>query len=395
MLLPYFEMHFMTTRNNCSADLILPLPAQPGTALADVDTPSLLLDLDAFERNLDRMQARANRAGVRLRPHAKAHKCPDIARAQVKRGAVGICCQKASEALPFVRAGIQDIHISNELAGPAKARLLATIARHARVSVCVDDARQVPVLADAARQADTCMTVFVEIDVGQGRCGVSDAEAALRLVEQIARHSGLRFGGLQAYHGGAQHRRARSERRDESARAAERTGAVITRLRADGVHCDVVTGGGTGSVEFDLESGVYTEIQPGSYVFMDGDYGRNEWDDNANFEQSLFIATRVMSVAARTRVVVDAGLKSMAVDSGLPGVRETANAVAPLRYVAANDEHGIIEASDAAALPGLGAQLLLVPGHCDPTLNLYDEIIGMRGQTVECLWPVAARGLSR
>jgi D-serine deaminase-like pyridoxal phosphate-dependent protein len=385
----------MTLPDDDNADLILPLPAQPGKTLAEVDTPSLVLDLDAFERNLDRMQDRANRAGVRLRPHAKAHKCPDIAHAQIARGAVGICCQKVSEALPFVRAGIHDIHVSNELAGPIKARLLAAMARHASVSVCVDDAEQVSALADATRQAGSRVTVFIEIDVGQGRCGVRDGEAALRLVEQIARHPALRFGGLQAYHGGAQHRRTRKERQEASARAAGKTGAVITCLQAAGVTCDVVTGGGTGSVEFDLGSGVYTEVQPGSYVFMDGDYGRNEWSDQAGFEQSLFIAATVMSVAASTRVVLDAGLKSMAVDSGLPEIREASRAAAPLRYVAANDEHGIVEAMDNAALPGLGTQLLLVPGHCDPTLNLYDDIIGIRGQTVECLWPVAARGLSR
>jgi D-serine deaminase-like pyridoxal phosphate-dependent protein len=385
----------MTTSQASIADLTLPPPAQPGQPLAQIDTPSLLLDLDAFERNLDRMQERANRAGLRLRPHAKAHKCPDIALAQVARGAVGICCQKVSEALPFVRAGIRDIHVSNEIASPAKARLLAAIARHATVSVCVDDARQVQALKEASAQQGAQLAVFVEIDVGQGRCGVKDAESALRLAEQILAAPHLRFGGLQAYHGGAQHRRTISERREEAARAAERTAQVIARLDAAGIGCEVVTGGGTGSVEFDLASGVYTEIQPGSYVFMDGDYGRNEWDEEGRFEHSLFIASTVMSVASISKVVLDAGLKSMAVDSGLPTVWQAAQPSAALRYLAANDEHGIVEAVDGAALPGLGAQLLLVPGHCDPTLNLYDELIGFRDGKVECLWPVAARGLSR
>ena len=384
----------MTTCNDDSTALRLPPPALPGQLLGAIDTPSLVLDLDAFERNLDCMQARADQAGVRLRPHAKAHKCPDIALAQIARGAVGICCQKVSEALPFVRAGIGDIHISNEIAGPAKARMLAAMALHARMSVCVDDARQVAALAEACGQAGATLTVFVEIDVGQGRCGVGNADAAMGLTEAIASHPALCFGGLQAYHGGAQHRRTVNERREEAARAAAKTAQVLARLQAAGVRCDVVTGGGTGSVAFDLTSGVYTEIQPGSYVFMDGDYGRNEWDDALPFEHSLFIATTVMSVAAPTRVVVDAGLKSMAVDSGLPLVWRAPDGAA-LRYVAANDEHGIVEASEGGALPDLGAQLLLVPGHCDPTLNLYDEIIGIRGDFVECLWPVSARGLSR
>ncbi|WP_194714584.1 DSD1 family PLP-dependent enzyme [Noviherbaspirillum soli] len=383
----------MTLQTHAGTGLDLPPAAQPGQALADVDTPSLILDLDVFERNLDRMQTLADRAGLHLRPHAKAHKCPAIALAQVARGAVGICCQKVSEALPFVRAGIADIHVSNELAGPAKARMLAALARHARISACVDDARQVTALAQACAQAEASVTVFVEIDVGQGRCGVADADAALRLVEQIARYPVLRFGGLQAYHGGAQHRRSRAERREAAAQAAERTGAVVARLQAAGAACDVVTGGGTGSVEFDLASGVYTEIQPGSYVFMDGDYGRNEWDPATGFGHSLFIASTVMSVAPATRVVLDAGLKSMAVDSGLPLVWQGEGG--GLRYVAANDEHGIVECDNAASRPGLGDQLLLVPGHCDPTLNLYDELVGIRNGKVECIWPVAARGMSR
>lgn len=383
----------MTMHTPNGFDPVLPPAARPGQSVAEVDTPALLLELDVFERNLDRMQALTDRAGLRLRPHAKAHKCPDIALAQVARGAVGICCQKASEALPFVRAGIVDIHVSNELATPAKARLLATLARHARISVCVDDVRQVAMLAAACAEAQATLDVFVEIDVGQGRCGVADADAALRLAHDIAGHASLRLGGLQAYHGGAQHRRTRAERRDEAGRAAERAGTVLARLRAAGLPCAVVTGGGTGSVEFDLASGVYTEIHPGSYVFMDGDYGRNEWDPATGFGHSLFIASTVMSVAPATRVVLDAGLKSMAVDSGLPLIRQPEGGA--LRYVAANDEHGIVECGDGADRPGLGEQVLLIPGHCDPTLNLYDELIGMRDGRVECVWPVAARGMSR
>lgn len=375
----------------------LPAVARPGQAVADIDTPSLVLDLDAFESNLDRMQTAANRAGIQLRPHAKAHKCPDIALAQIARGAVGVCCQKVSEAIPFVAAGVSDIHISNEIAGPTKAAMLAQLARATRLSVCVDDVAQVDALAAACAQADSRLDVFVEIDVGQNRCGVADAPAALRLAERIAAHERLRLRGLQAYHGGIQHLRDWSERRDAAARAAERSGAVITQLNAAGVHLDVVTGGGSGSVEFDLASGVYTEIQPGSYIFMDADYGSNAYTGTLRFAHGLFIATTVMSVAARDRVVVDAGLKSMAVDSGLPwvwdddGARSTA-----LQYVAANDEHGIVKPIGTAhALPALGARMMLVPGHCDPTLNLYDEIVCMRAGVVEAVWPVSARGLSR
>ncbi|MGO4304501.1 DSD1 family PLP-dependent enzyme [Cupriavidus sp. RAF12] len=375
----------------------LPPAARPGQPADAIDTPSLVLDLDVFTRNVERMQAAADQAGVHLRPHAKAHKCPDIALAQVARGAVGICCQKVSEAVPFVRAGIRDIHISNEIAGPAKAALLATLARHARLSVCVDDASQVQALAAATQAAGTTLDVFVEIDVGQNRCGVADADAALKLVERIAAHATLRLRGLQAYHGGIQHLRDWAGRREAAAQAAGRTGAVLTQLEAAGVHCEVVTGGGSGSVEFDLGSGVYTEIQPGSYVFMDADYGSNAYAGALRFDHSLFIATTVMSVAAGDRVVLDAGLKSMAVDSGLPWVWADGAASQTLDYVAANDEHGIVRPRTASRsdLPALGSRVMLVPGHCDPTLNLYDEIVGIRAGVVESVWPIAARGLSR
>ncbi|RZT36470.1 DSD1 family PLP-dependent enzyme [Cupriavidus agavae] len=381
-----------------SLTFALPPAAQVGQPADTIDTPSLVLDLDVFERNVARMQAAADQAGVKLRPHAKAHKCPDIALAQMARGAVGICCQKVSEAVPFVRAGVQDIHISNEIAGPAKAKLLAELARHARLSVCVDDLRQIDALAAATQAAGTTLDVFIEVDIGQGRCGVADGAAALPLVACIAAHPQLRLRGLQAYHGGIQHLRGWTERRDAAARAADRTGSAIARLEAAGVRCEVVTGGGSGSVEFDLGSGVYTEIQPGSYVFMDADYGSNAYTGALRFEHGLFIATAVMSVAAGDRAVVDAGLKSMAVDSGLPWIWNEGAPSATLGYVAANDEHGIVRPKregDVAALPALGSRMMLVPGHCDPTLNLYDELVGIRGGTVAAIWPVAARGLSR
>jgi D-serine deaminase-like pyridoxal phosphate-dependent protein len=373
------------------ADFCWPLPAQPGDPLASVDTPALLLDLDAFDRNLARMQDAADAAGVALRPHAKAHKCPAIALAQMARGARGICCQKASEALPFLQAGITDIHVSNEVVGPVKARRLASMARHGRFSVCVDDLSQVDILAHAAAEEGSRLGVFIEINIGQDRCGVNDAPAALRLLEAISRHPQLAFAGLQAYHGGLQHLRSRSERQLAVVRASVQTTAFVQSLAGRGVSCPTVTGAGTGSVEFDLAQGIYTEVQPGSYIFMDGDYGRNE-QGGLRFEQSLFVATAVMSDRREGQVVVDAGLKSLAVDSGLPAVWGEPG----LRYAAANDEHGIVQRIEAGApRPALGSLLRLVAGHCDPTLNLHDHLVGYRGDRVECVWPVSSRGMSR
>ena len=374
----------------------LPPAARLGDPLSAVDTPALLLDLTAFERNLDRLQAVATAAGVALRPHAKAHKCPAIALAQRQRGAVGICCQKVSEALPFLQAGITDIHISNQTVGLAKAGLLAQLALHGRFSICIDHASQVAALARATAASGSRLDVFVEINIGQDRCGVADATAVLRLLDALAPHGQLRFKGLQAYHGGVQHVRGHAQRRDAAQRAAARTADLVAALTHAGVACATVTGGGSGSVEFDLASGVYTEVQPGSYVFMDGDYGRNEYGDALRFEQSLFIASTVMSVGSGDRIVLDAGLKSIAVDSGLPGIWQYGAESATLAYAAANDEHGFVRTrAPGDAHPALGSQLLLVPGHCDPTLNLHDQLVCVRDGRVESLWPIAARGMSR
>ncbi len=383
---------------SCRPDLnpilaLLPAAATPGLPLGTVDTPALLLDLDAFERNLDRMQTAVQAARVQLRPHAKAHKCPAVALEQVARGAVGVCCQKASEALPFLAAGIRDIHISNQLASPAKAGLLARCAAGgARISVCVDADAQIDALADAVLAAGSQLRVLIEIDIGQHRCGVGDADAVMRLLGRIDAAPGLVFGGLQAYHGGVQHLRGLAERRSRSLEAGERAGAIRASLEQRGVRCERVTGGGTGSVEFDLEGGVYTELQPGSYAFMDRDYADNESSDQLRFEHALFVASRVMSDAVGTHVVVDAGLKSLAVDSGLPTLHAHGS---DLRYIQANDEHGIVVAAPDTPLPPIGSLLKLVPGHCDPTFNLHDDVIGFRDETVQCVWPIAARGLSR
>lgn len=387
--------------------LTLPPAALPGDALAQVDTPSLVLDLEAFEANLRAMQAWADRHGVNLRPHGKAHKCPEIARRQIALGAGGICCQKVSETLPFIEAGIDDIHISNEVVGPAKLALLAQVARVARISVCVDDAGNLADISAAMVRAGAQVEVLVEVDVGQGRCGVSDAALVLALARQARDLPGVSFGGLQAYHGSAQHIRGHAERAAIAARAAQAAAGYAEHLRAAGIACDRITGAGTGSAEFDAASGVYTELQAGSYAFMDGDYGANDWSDALAFRNSLFLLTTVMSAPTADRFVVDAGLKSTTVESGLPRIAESVG----LQYTAANDEHGVLQvirpaadsssseavsrADTAHASVRLGDTLRLIPAHVDPTFNLHDQLVTYRNGVVEGVWDIAARGLSR
>jgi D-serine deaminase-like pyridoxal phosphate-dependent protein len=389
-----------------ASDHSLLAPPEIDSDAAAIETPALVLDLNAAMRNIRRLQHAANKAGVKLRPHAKAHKCPDIARLQLAEGAVGICCQKVSEAIPFVAAGVRDIHISNEIVGPQKVRQLADLALHARMSVCVDHVSQIDALAMSTDAVSAHLGVFIEIDIGQHRCGVATLNEAVALAKHIAAFPQLEFRGLQAYHGGMQHKRGFDERKEMAAQAASRAAEIAQGLRDAGYPCETITGGGTGSAEFDFASGVFTEIQAGSYVFMDADYASNDYVGELHFEHSLFIAASVMSVAVQDQVVLDAGLKSMSVDSGLPWIWENAQRSTSFTYTAANDEHGIVRRVDhsgstddatsgeLAPFPSLGAQVMLVPGHCDPTFNVYNRLVVIEQERVAHVWPIAARGMS-
>jgi D-serine deaminase-like pyridoxal phosphate-dependent protein len=364
-------------------------PARIGDPVPAIDTPALVLDLDPFERNLDLMASAVRGGGLALRPHAKAHKCPDIARLQLEHGAVGICCQKVDEAAAFVDAGIRDVLVTNEVVADAKLARLAALAQRASVGVLADDAATVARIGRAAREAGVTLDVLVEVDVGAHRCGVPPGEPAARLAKAIAAAPGLRLRGIHAYHGAAQHLRTPAERRDAIAGAVLGAAASKAAIEAAGLACPVVTGAGTGTWQHERDSGVYTELQPGSYVFMDADYGRNALAaDQHHFEQSLFVLTTVMSVAVPAHAVVDAGLKALAFDSGPPLVYGAAG----LDFVKASDEHGVIVVADPEAAPRLGDRLWLIPGHCDPTVNLHDWIVGVRGEAVESVWAVAARG---
>lgn len=360
--------------------------------LAEVDTPALLIDLEAFERNLRRMAEVVPPHGrVRLRPHAKTHKSPIIAHKQIALGAVGVCCQKVSEAEIFVQNGVADVLVSNEVAGAGKLQRLAALARNARIALCTDDLGNVADLEAAAAALDVRLRVLVEIDVGAARCGVAPGAPALPLATAIARAPHLEFGGLQAYHGSAQHIRKHTERRAAIERAAALAQETKELLRRNGLECPVVTGASTGSYRFELETGVYDELQCGSYVFMDADYARNEDAGGTitpEFEHSLFLWTTVMSRPTDDRAVVDAGLKAYSIDSGMPVVCDAPEAVLDR----ASDEHGRIVLKRPSNAFRVGDKIRLIPGHCDPTVNLHDWYVGVRGGRVEALWPIAARG---
>ncbi len=366
-------------------------PARPGMREDDIDTPALVLDLDAFEHNLDTMAALLARTPTRLRAHAKTHKSSVVAQLQIARGAVGQCVQKVSEAEALAWGGVPDILVSNEIVGEAKLARLAALARICRIAVCVDDAAQVDAIERAARDAGVRLSALVEIDVGAARCGVAPGPAAVELAQRIAASSHLLFGGLQAYHGSAQHLRRPEERQSAITAAAEDTRRTVEQLRQQGLDCPIVGGAGTGTFELEAASGVYTEIQAGSYCFMDADYARNL--DGAGqpvglFRHALFVLATVMSTPRPGVAVLDAGHKAVPTDSGLPLVWQRPD----ITYVGASDEHGKLAYGSDMQGPRLGDKMRLVPGHCDPTVDRYDWYVGVRGGRVECLWPVSARG---
>ncbi|HZT88905.1 MAG TPA: DSD1 family PLP-dependent enzyme [Stellaceae bacterium] len=366
-------------------------PAEIGMPLDEVDTPALIVDLDAFERNLRRLPERIEGGTARLRPHAKTHKCPVIALKQVELGAVGVCVQKVGEAEAMVYGGVKDVLVTNEIVGRSKLRRLTALASLARIGVCADDAGQVRSLDEAAAEGGITLPVYVEVNMGGNRCGVEPGQPALDLARQIGEAKHLSFAGLQAYHGSAQHLRGWAERRQAIASAVEKASTTRDLLARHGIACDVVTGAGTGTFEFEAASGVYTELQCGSYIFMDADYGRNFDRDGAPtqaFEPSLFVWATVMSRPTDDRAIVDAGLKALAMDSGPPAVWDEPAAT----YERASDEHGRLAVAGATNRLHIGDKIRLVPGHCDPTVNLYDWYVGIRGGRVEALWPITARG---
>ncbi|PXV55436.1 D-3-hydroxyaspartate aldolase [Dyella jiangningensis] len=382
-----------TNIDTAALDVGYDVPALPGMDEADIQTPCLVLDLDALERNILRMGEYAKAHGMRHRSHGKMHKSVDVQKLQERLGgAVGVCCQKVSEAEVFARGGIQDILVSNEVRDPAKIDRLARLpAFGSRITVCVDDMANVAELSVAAQRHGTTLACLVEIDCGQGRCGVGTVREAVDLAKAIDAASSLTFAGLQAYQGSMQHLEHYADRKAKLDDAIVFVKAVVAALRAEGLEPELVSGGGTGSYYFESASGVYNELQCGSYAFMDADYGRikdahGQRIDRSEWENALFVLTSVMSHAKPDQAVCDAGLKVLSVDSGLPVVHGRDD----VRYASISDEHGVIEDKHGALR--INEKLRLIPGHCDPTCNLHDWYVGVRNGKVEVVWPVSARG---
>ena len=369
------------------------IPAKPGMDEADIQTPCLILDLDALERNIKKMGDYAKDHGMRHRAHGKMHKSVDVLKLQMELGgAIGVCCQKVSEAEVFVRAGITEVLVSNQVRDAAKIERLAQLPkRGANIIVCVDDLANVADLSAAAKAEGTELGVFVEIDCGAGRCGVTSTEAVVEIAQAVQAADNLTYKGIQAYQGAMQHMDSYDDRKAKIDAAVAQVSDAVAALKALGIETELVSGGGTGSYYFESTSGVYNELQCGSYAFMDADYGRILDKDDKRIDQgewlnAFFILTQVMSHAKADKAICDAGLKAQSVDSGLPVIFGRTD----VEYIKCSDEHGVI--SDPQGVLKVGEKLRLVPGHCDPTANVHDWYVGVRDGKVETVWPVSARG---
>jgi 3-hydroxy-D-aspartate aldolase len=374
-------------------DLHRPLIGQQGSRAA-LNTPALVIDRDALDRNINAMAAFAKANGLKLRPHAKTHTSVDIARLQMAAGALGVCCAKLGEAEALGAQGINAILITSPVVTPqAIARLAALHERIGDLMVVADNPENVAALAVAIKDASRPLPILVDIDPGIRRTGVSSPQAAVALAQAIAAAPSLRFAGVQYYCGAQQHIEKYEERRAAIVELTAYLTSVIDQLKAAGLAPKIISGGGTGTHRIDASLGVFTELQVGSYVFMDRQYGDCDLggEEAQPFERALFVDAHVISANSQGMATIDAGFKALSTDGGSPNVISGAPEAA--MFVFMGDEHGALIAMDHAFK--IGDAVSLSPPHCDPTVNLYDAYHIVREGTLIDIWPVTARGRSR
>lgn len=360
-----------------------------------VPTPALLVDEPAMDANLQRLQTLLQSRGVGLRPHAKMHKCPEVARRQLALGAVGICCAKVSEAEIMAAAGCDRILITSPVATADKmARVARLAARIDQLQLVVDQPATLPALAAAAAAERTRLQVLVDLDPHMGRTGVALGQPALELVRAIDRHDELHFVGLQQYAGQLMHLTDADERRRRASELAAEGRETRDLIDADGHHVAVFSGGGTGTFDIDSDLHTYTDLQAGSYAFMDAEYraiaaaGSDRFD---YFEPALFVLTTAISQPRAGLLTVDGGYKAFASDTVVPELRDYPS----VRFHFGGDEHGILQLPGDGSGPRLGERIYMITSHCDPTINLHDWYWPVQADgLVHELWPVSARGCS-
>ncbi len=360
-------------------------------ALQDVPTPALVVDEEALDRNIASMAAFAHRAGRALRPHAKTHKSVPIARKQVGAGAIGICCATLPELQAMADAGLTGLLLTAPLQDAAKTETLLSVARKTAITIAVDHLSQIEMLTGKLAADAPVINVLVDVDVGQRRTGVCAVGDTLAIAKRVTGDPRLRFSGLQGYAGHIQHIPAFDERAREAGRVSALLGEHIAALRQHGFDVPIISGSGTGTHSLDLAAEPFTEIQAGSYVFMDADYARirGECGEGLPFECALYMLATVTSANRPGQVTLDAGTKSLAVNGPAPHL--LIGAPEGSRYEFAGDEHGILLFPEKEAAPRLGDRLLMSVTHCDPTVNLFSVMHAVKQSGEVEKWPVVGR----
>lgn len=354
--------------------------------LDDLDTPSIVVDLDRLEKNIKRMVAFTKECGVKLRPHVKTHKCPEIAKLQLAAGSTGVCLQKVSEVEVFAASGIKDIFLTNEIVVPSKIERLARVAEKTHIGVAVDDIEVARLMGKVFREVGSEADVYVDVDVGMKRCGIA-AKHAPALAQQVARENNLVFRGLMGYEGQVNGAKTKKEQVGESAAAMRSMSAAKRGIKKKGLAVDVVSVGSSVSTWINARHPDVTEVQPGMYVFNDHvlvERGVATWDDLA-----LTLVATVMSKPTEDRAVVDAGSKAFNFDTGrFPMAFEEKGAV--MEHF--SEEHGWLHLMGDARKLKIGDRMRFVPAHCCTMVNQHEKIYGIRGERVEKVYPVLARG---
>jgi D-serine deaminase-like pyridoxal phosphate-dependent protein len=368
-----------------------PRPDRLFHALRNTPTPALVIDADALDRNIAAMAEVARRAGRSLRPHAKTHKSAAIARKQMAAGAIGICCATVPELQAMAEAHVGGLLLTAPVQDPAKMDALLDVAKQTPIMIAVDHPSQIEKLAGNLAADANPIGVVVDVDVGQRRTGVCNVEDTLTIARIAAGDSRFKFNGLQGYAGHVQHIPEFALRAREAARVSGLLGEHIAALRSANLAPSIVTGSGTGTHDLDLSHEPFTEIQAGSYVFMDADYARiqNEEGKSLPFECSLFMLTTVTSANRAGQVTVDAGTKSLAVNGPMPHL--LLGAPEGSTYQFAGDEHGVLQFPEGTKQPALGSRILMSVTHCDPTVNLFSVMHAVTKSGEVEKWPVLGR----
>ena len=370
------------------------LIGKPG-GLRELTTPALVLDLEVFERNIRAYQHQINVHGLQARPHAKSHKCAEIAQRQIAAGAVGVCTASLHEAEALVGQGINNILVTSPVIGAGKLdRLMQLLECGVLVAVVVDDQEHTASMAAAAHRSGHVLDVLIDVDLGMGRTGINNIESALQLTNLVCDAEGVSYRGIQAYSGRVQHIKQFAERDHVYTGQLRFLSELIAALDKRGLKPATVSGGGTGTLALDCREGILTEHQAGSYIFMDVEYSAvtlRANDAEAAFDTSLFLHSTVISKNVPGRVTIDAGLKSFATDGPLPHV--SAGAPGGTTYSFFGDEHGCLNFPTPTDCLPLGSIVALVTPHCDPTINLHDCLHVVRRDTIVDIWQIVGRGV--